>query len=264
MANMTYARWGCSLAALPRGAALVVGGVFDAGDRNQTLLASAEVWHQGVWKPASPPGTRRYFAQAVSLRQGDVLLVGGLTNLKAPGSITATAELYSPTKGRWKAAAAMASPRHSFGLATLSDGRVLAAGGVTQSGNQQPPSNTAELYDPVSNTWTPVPSMPDIRYAFALAPLSGGGALAVGGSGLSFTPFLASSARYSMGSEPVGDRYRCRDGECARVVSGSQGLPLAACQAVCKPASLFACVASKCVVSTAGINASTCNAVCKT
>ena len=268
VANMTVGRWGCSLAALPGGSALAVGGVFDAGDHNQTLLGSAEVWNPGtmLWKLVRPPRTPRYFAQAASLQQGRVLLVGGLTDLNAPGMITATAELYSPGAGRWTAAATMTIPRHSFGLATLSDGRILAAGGVTQSGNQQPPTNTAELYDPIADTWTAFPSMPDARYAFALAPLLGGGALAVGGSGWNFTPFLASSARYLSGGEHTKDKYSCRRGQCARVPPGSSGSPLAECQKVCVPApALFACVASKCVVSTSGggVNASTCKAICK-
>lgn len=55
--------------------------------------------------------------------------------------------------GTWSAVPPMACSRLYFSSQVLTDGRVYVAGGEYGTG-----SNTAEVYNPVTNTWTPVPS----------------------------------------------------------------------------------------------------------
>jgi hypothetical protein len=255
------------VAALPSGGALVVGGVLDStggGGGHQTLLSSAEVYSPNTagWKPAAPATMARYFTQATALHSGGVLLAGGYVTLSTPAAITAAVEVYFPANNTWSVVASMTFPRYSFGITTLLDGRVLAAGGVAIIGGQRQPSRTAEVYDPLTNVWTSVKEMPDFRYAFALAATPDGGALAVGGSGWNFTPFLATASRYFAGSAPLADRYRCRSNRCTRVGAGSWGVSLSTCKALCRPA-LFACVSSKCVPSVNGVSAGECKSICK-
>jgi len=64
----------------------------------------------------------------------------------------ASAEIYNPATGRWSSAGNMASARVNFTLTLLADGRVMALGGYTTP-NGGLPLATAELYDPLSNTW---------------------------------------------------------------------------------------------------------------
>ena len=100
-----------------------------------------------------------------------------------------------------------------FGLATVSDGR------VAQTGSQQPPSSTAEVYDPATDTWTTVASMPTtvtrlrrnfaFTFSFKFTPLLMVERSPWGGSGWNFTPFLASVARpvyYVCGGELASGR----------------------------------------------------------
>jgi MYXO-CTERM domain-containing protein len=74
----------------------------------------------------------------------------------------------------WTAGSAMKVARLRHALTTLSDGRVLAAGGSGQS--------SAELYDPSTKTWTSTGSMAILRSSPTLTSLTGGTALVVGGA----------------------------------------------------------------------------------
>ena len=55
-------------------------------------------------------------------------------------------ELYDPTLGTWSATASMSTSRFGARAALLRDGRVLEAGGATDS--TFIPTATAELYTP--------------------------------------------------------------------------------------------------------------------
>jgi N-acetylneuraminic acid mutarotase len=94
--------------------------------------------------------------QAVLLRNGDVLVAGGLN---ASGGINApplaSAELYNPSTGTWAATGSMTVGRYSFALTLLPNGEVLAAGGV----NSGTALASAERYDPATGTWTETGNM---------------------------------------------------------------------------------------------------------
>jgi N-acetylneuraminic acid mutarotase len=56
----------------------------------------------------------------------------------------------------WSSAAPMSRPRYGFGLTAGTDGRIYALGDA----RNYPNVNSAEVYDPASNSWTALPSMP--------------------------------------------------------------------------------------------------------
>jgi hypothetical protein len=62
------------------------------------------------------------------LPSGDVLVVGGLPS--APGSVVATAEVYSVKLGTWHAVASMSTARGWASLTVLDSGRALVAAGA--------------------------------------------------------------------------------------------------------------------------------------
>jgi hypothetical protein len=71
-------------------------------------------------------------------------------------------------------------------VARLPDGRVLVAGGAGAIPEGSPYSNTyttdwAELYDPTTDAWSPLPPMPEARAGGAAVVLTDGSVLLVGG-----------------------------------------------------------------------------------
>ena len=78
-----------------------------------------------------------------------VLAAGGYT----PAGVTNTAELFDPTFASFAALAPMISPRWYHTATLLPTGKVLIAGGLTGL-NSNTTTNTAELFDPASGTFT--------------------------------------------------------------------------------------------------------------
>lgn len=109
---------------------------------------------------------------ATLLQDGRVLIAGGLSwSLDTGGSFTASAEIYDPASGRFVSTGSMMIARRSQTATLLPDGRVLIAGGEDDDGGigTLDPASTgglcslpsAELYDPVSGTFSPTGSMTD-------------------------------------------------------------------------------------------------------
>jgi Kelch motif len=85
------------------------------------------------------------------------------------------AELYDPTRGRWKRVAPMTTAREHASATLLGDGRVLVAGGGNPSATL-----SAELYDPASGKWTATGRMTDYHGPTAVR-LQDGRVLVAGG-----------------------------------------------------------------------------------
>ncbi len=79
----------------------------------------------------------------------------------------------------WTSAGAMSTSRDNHTATLLDSGQVLIAGGR----NETTPLNSAELYDPATNSWSPVKAMSKGRYAHAALFLPGGYVLVSGGVG---------------------------------------------------------------------------------
>ena len=99
------------------------------------------------------PGAGAFAASAL-LRNGEVLVAGGLSAGDAP---TASATVYDPATGRWSAVSSMSTPRVGAVAVVLADGDVLVAGGVDSGGT---PLNSAELFDTATDAWSAVAPMP--------------------------------------------------------------------------------------------------------
>ena len=67
----------------------------------------------------------------------------------------------SYVNGTWSTITPMGSPRLFFGSTVLPSGKVFVVGGEYST---QSDTNTGEIYDPVTNTWTPTPNFPQANF----------------------------------------------------------------------------------------------------
>ncbi len=171
---------------LPNGTVLVAGG----GSNTGGPLASAELYDPAInaWTAAGALATARSSHTASLLSNGKVLIVGGYSD--AFFSALASAEVYDPATNTWTAAGTLATARGYHTATLLSNGKVLVAGGYdgkilhsnTGYGNDLA---GAELYDPVTNTWTATGTLAVARYVHTATLLPNGKVLAVGGTSAS-------------------------------------------------------------------------------
>jgi len=152
-------RASASAAALSATQALFAGG-FSGGAtiKNFSLtlegnvLSGAEIFDEttGAFSPAGRMATPRMGFTATELNNGKVLVVGGLDNL---GNVLDTAELYDPAAHKFTAVANAMSDRRMFHNAILLlSGKVLLTGGATNMSGDT--TNSADIYDPASNSFT--------------------------------------------------------------------------------------------------------------
>lgn len=128
----------------------------------------------------------RFIHRASELLDGRVLLTGGAD---AIWHITNTVDIFDPSDNSIVPAAVMSVKRWSHVAVTLLDGRVLVAGGRTGVSGAVPPTHpfygvvlaTAEIYDPVTNTWSETGSMNVARRSHTGTRLLDGKVLVCGG-----------------------------------------------------------------------------------
>ena len=127
-----------------------------------------------------PVNPNRNAPTLTRLVDGRVLLVGGSDGLD--GDALDTAELFDPMDDSWRATSPMPMPRMKHAAVLLEDGRVLITGG---SNGSDPFSEliytSAEIFDPVAETWSEIASPSTPRTEHAAAVLSDGAVLVLGG-----------------------------------------------------------------------------------
>ena len=148
-------------------------GLADCGKNHLILDDPAACWQE-----TAPLHVARVAHSATLLLDGRVLVAGGM------GEAGTSAEIYDPSSGRWMAAAPLHLSRVMHTATRLVDGRVLVVGG---HGTYLPATGTytidgtAEIYDPVADTWTSVPGPLTPRDSFSATLLVDGQVLVVGG-----------------------------------------------------------------------------------
>lgn len=205
------------LVTLDDGRVLVGGGI--GGPGLQATEWTAELFDPdtGTFAPADSMAVARGFgATATVLQDGRVLVTGGGAN------VGTTAELFDPTTGRFSPTGLMTVARGALASATrLPDGRVLVVGGLIPNAldlDARPAATaTAEIYDPMTGTFTAVGSMASPRYWHAARLLTDGTVLiASGGSELTAegAPVLTADAEIfdpaSGTFRPTGSLHRAR------------------------------------------------------
>ncbi|MGH7815364.1 MAG: kelch repeat-containing protein [Candidatus Binataceae bacterium] len=181
--SMATSRAGGALAVLSPGKAIAMGG-FTGGATvagftlgiSGTVTAGAEIFDEltGEFSNAAAMGSPRVGFTATTLKNGKVLIAGGID---AAATVLDTAEIYDPATGKFSPVNGPMSDHRVLHSATLLDsGRVLIAGGVTNLSGEA--ANTADLYDPATNSFSQTRSLMDHERAGHTATLLGPGPMA--------------------------------------------------------------------------------------
>ncbi|WP_010583670.1 Kelch repeat-containing protein [Schlesneria paludicola] len=139
----------------------------------------------GTWTDGDPQKTLRnvhVLGAASLLKDGRVVVAGGLDLTSATPTATTVAELYDPVKRQWTSAGALKVPRWSLDAVTLANGKVLFAGGSTGF-KSDAAVDSAELFDPATGEFTSVESTLSIaRQGYGISLLNDGRVILTGGN----------------------------------------------------------------------------------
>ncbi|MGW0875343.1 Kelch repeat-containing protein [Streptomyces sp. NPDC002740] len=136
------------------------------------------------WQPTGSLSVARRLHTTTKLGDGRVLVAGGLTGpFTRPFAPLSSAEIYDPGTKTWRTTnGALHEARFSHSATLLGDGRVLVTGGlVPRDALTEMSLSSAEIYDPLKDEWTQVPSMHDARSGHPTVALDRGRILVVGG-----------------------------------------------------------------------------------
>jgi trimeric autotransporter adhesin len=126
--------------------------------------------------------TGRYQHGATLLNNGTVLISGGV-NCPSSGTCTYlnSAELYTPSTATFATTGSMSAARSAPAI-LLGNGKVLVAGGYSCDSNGNCASlKSAEIYNPVSGTFSSAGNMTVDRYGHTMTLMSSGQVLIAGG-----------------------------------------------------------------------------------
>jgi hypothetical protein len=175
--QMSAGRWAATATALLDGRVLVAGGYSFA---EKDTLRSADLFDPKTegFTPAAPLRDDRNFATATRLSNGRVLVAGGFSEKRGTLSF---AEIYDPLSDRWTPTQGeMNDCRELYTATSLPDGTILLAGGLSLK--KRTTLNTAEIYAPASDTFTPTrATMRHDRFGHAATALADGRVLLLGG-----------------------------------------------------------------------------------
>lgn len=164
-------RFGHSATRLDDGRILIVGGIRRI-NTVQEILTTAEIYDPktGTHRLLVGPGGRtqvlnatsgRAFHTATKLRNGNVLIAGGIGVVGSKWSSLRSSEIFDVNSGTfpegsaWIGVLGVGRSNHTATMLTTS-GKVLVVGGTLYSeGNLVGYSDSAEVYDPSNNSWTP-------------------------------------------------------------------------------------------------------------
>jgi N-acetylneuraminic acid mutarotase len=177
--SMAAERAGSSAVLLADGRVLVAGGfVLDPYARTRIPASTAEIYDPQTdrWSPAGPMHTARFGHTITLLPDGRVLVTGGHGD-----DNLASAEIYDPRTNSWSLTGLLSTPRDGHTATLLHNGKVLVVGGFS-SESSRAPLGTAELFDPLANSWSPAASLAIARSGHAATLLRDGRVLVAGGS----------------------------------------------------------------------------------
>lgn len=120
------------------------------------------------WRERSPMPTPRNHA-GVGVVNGKIYVIGGRVGAAFIGlaSDTSVVEEYDPGEDRWSAPRSrMPTARSAMGVGVYR-GKIYVAGGEYQDTHMMATFRSVEAYDPATNSWSILPSLPVSRHGLA-------------------------------------------------------------------------------------------------
>lgn len=140
---------------------------------------------KGVWTDGDPQKSLRnahILGAASLLNDGRVIVAGGLDLTSAAPTANAVVEVYDPVKRHWTSAGSLKVPRWSLDAVTLSNGKVLIAGGSTAF-KPDAAVDSAELFDPATGEFAFAANTLSVaRQGYGISLLNDGRAIITGGN----------------------------------------------------------------------------------
>ncbi len=169
-----FTRIGSASVVLNDGRVLVTGG--------QSSMNTAELYDPiaKTWRlTTGNMAVGRYFHRMTKLNDGRILLTGGCSAYSC-ATATGVGEIYDPSSDTFAQSGTMSVVRTFHTANLLNNGKVLIAGGYSNTGNGV--SNVAEIYDPVKGTFIKTGKMTADRSEHTGTTLLDGRVLVSGGS----------------------------------------------------------------------------------
>jgi N-acetylneuraminic acid mutarotase len=133
------------------------------------------------WREKTPMPTPRNHA-AIGAVNGKIYVIGGRVGAAfiALATDVSVVEEYDPATDKWSAPRSrMPTARSALGYGVI-NGKVYVAGGEYQDPHMMATFKEVEAYDPASNSWSILPSMPVSRHGLAAGAI-GNRLILVGG-----------------------------------------------------------------------------------
>jgi hypothetical protein len=171
----------------------------------------------GTFSATGPMIKPRFLHTATLLLDGRVLIAGGDSSYATTTNAESSAELYDPVTGTFVTTGSMSTPRNGHAATLLPNGKVLIAGGGPRINGGSYSLASAELYDPVTGTFSATGSMTVERLFHTATLLNNGKVLIAGGirlvvgAALSDITFPTSAELYDPATgtfAPTGDRNK--------------------------------------------------------
>ena len=185
---------------LQNGKALVCGGYTGSANTGVSEIFDTT---SGTWSDVGSMLNGRSYHTATRLQNGKVLVTGGYNGQ----SNLNVCEVFDPATNTWATTADSLDQGRSYHTATLlKNGKVLIAGGFNPAFGFQ--LSSAELYDPETNRFSPVPSMANSRAWHAASLLADGRLLVTGGEHFNGgTPFAYDGMKSAEIYDPVANAW---------------------------------------------------------
>jgi N-acetylneuraminic acid mutarotase len=177
------------------GTILIAGGEIDGGGGQGVYdkLSYSYDYVSNTFTPQGDMRERRASPASTVLSDGSVVALGSLVPF---GESQSSLEFYNPASGTWSGTVGADFAREDFAYEELDDGRILLAGGMASDNNNGgglARTDTVEVYDPDTDSWSTMPDMSSAREGLLSAKLADGRVLLMGGeaaSHLSSTDFF--------------------------------------------------------------------------
>jgi N-acetylneuraminic acid mutarotase len=173
--DLAFPRVAFSLDVLRSGKVVATGG----GAKNAGLT-SVEIFDPkaGTWSKGPDLDGQRLFHASAAV-DNTLLVVGGkIANVKP----ISNADLLDEGASKWRRGASVEIPRTGAKLVPLASGRVLLVAGFNQLENSA--IADARLYDPATDSWTPIAKLAAERSTHTAVLLEDGSVLVAGGRGV--------------------------------------------------------------------------------